>query len=133
VFKWTQPGSAEADAPAAMELLRAHLESESILHAPSLIFYEVANGLLLGRARSATDVVEQSLAQLFDIALQVVPPDSANILHATRISRELGLTLYDATYLALAESLGCELVTADRRFVRRAARGGRVRLLGAIG
>ena len=130
VFKWTQPGSNEQDALAAQELLQAHLEGRSSLHAPALVFYEVANGLLLGRTRPGEEIVEQSLISLFELALHVVAPDGNNTVHAARLSRELGLTLYDATYLALAESLGCDLLTADRRLARRAARAGRVHLLG---
>ena len=99
-------------------------------YAPRVDIYEVANGLLLGRARPPTEVIEQSLMWLFELALQVASPDAGITVHAARLSRELGLTVYDATYLALAESLGCDLVTADRRLARRA---GRVRLLGASG
>jgi len=39
------------------------------------------------------------------------------------------LTAYDATYLALAEALNCELVTADRHLASAAVTAARVRLV----
>lgn len=41
------------------------------------------------------------------------------------------LTAYDASYVALAGALGCELLTCDARLARAAGPGARVRPLGA--
>ena len=44
-------------------------------------------------------------------------------LRAIELASQLGQgAVYDAHYLALAESLGCEMWTADRRFYRSARR-----------
>ena len=128
-FKWTQPGAGESGAGAAIAILQEHLDARVLVHVPSLLFYEVANGLLLGRARPAIGAIEQALSWLFGLSLQIVPPDPDGIVRAARISRDLGLTVYDATYLALAGSLDCGFVTADRRLARRAVRVRGVRLV----
>jgi predicted nucleic acid-binding protein len=41
------------------------------------------------------------------------------LLPATAIARELGVAVYDALYLALAEARTDELVTWDKRLLRR--------------
>jgi len=128
-FKWTQPGAAESGADAAIAVLEEHLEGRISVHVPSLLFYEIANGLLLGRAKPAIGIIEEALTWLFGLSLQVVPPDPDFMVRAARLGRDLGLTVYDATYVALARSLDCGFATADGRLARRAARMPGIRLL----
>jgi predicted nucleic acid-binding protein len=128
-FKWTQPGAGESGAEAALAVLQEHLDGRISVHVPSLLFYEVANGLLLGRAKPAIGTIEQALRCLFGLSLQIVPPDPDGMMQAARMSRSLGLTVYDATYLVLAGSLDCGLATADRRLARRAGRMPGIRLV----
>ena len=40
------------------------------------------------------------------------------------LAADHGLSTYDATYVALAEARGCDLVTADLRLISRAAQAG---------
>ncbi len=64
----------------------------------------------------------------------VVADTRAELLRRTaRLGRELNLTFYDASFLALAEELDCNFVTADRRFYEAAARLPRVRHLSNVG
>ena len=110
------------DASAAMSALlnagaaRSALTLESA-HVPHLVDSEITNGL---RRRVAARQVDASLAWR--------AVDSWRRLGATRYP-SLGLldriwelrenvTAYDATYVALAELLGCALLTADRRLSR---------------
>lgn len=130
-FKWLVAGASEVDAPAARALLRDHGEGRVAVHVPALLYYEVGNILLLGQPRRAIQDAESGIADLFRLPLRVLPPGEPDARLTTRLARALGLTFYDATYLALAESLGCDLVTADRRLAHKAARTGRVRILGA--
>ena len=44
------------------------------------------------------------------------------VVRTWELAVELGLTTWDAAYLALAESLGAEFWTADRDLARRARR-----------
>jgi predicted nucleic acid-binding protein len=41
--------------------------------------------------------------------------DQGLMIRAAELVAECGLSTFDAAYVALAETLGCELVTADRR------------------
>ncbi len=120
--------AAENDVPAAKALLSGHGDRWR-LHVPPLFFFEVGNILACGRMRPEPDVARQALAQFFKLGLVTVPLGHAPAARAFDLSRELAVSFYDASTLALAESLGCDFVTADARFARKAAGTGHVRLL----
>lgn len=95
----------------------AALASTRDLHAPALLPFEIANVLRRRRLAShlnARDagVIEASLARL---PIELWPFEVV----ADRV-RELGdtLTAYDASYVALAERLGADLLTLDARLAR---------------
>ena len=90
-------------------------------HTAVLAFTEVANALL-GYVRVGALTLNDATAALD--ALAGVPW----LLHGTELARaalgtalDLGLSAYDGTYAALAESLDVPLVTADRRLAAAAA------------
>lgn len=87
------------------------------LAAPSLLAFEAANII---RRQELADLVTpdqaaQAHADLLDLAIEQWPYD----VLAPRV-RELrqNLTVYDASYVALAELLEAPLVTLDRRICR---------------
>ena len=92
--------------------LRAVVAADD-LHAPALVDVEVASGM---RRLTATGAVGAARAgeAVRDLALLGIE----RYLHTPLLPRiwELrpNLTAYDATYAALAETLGCPLVTGDR-------------------
>ena len=53
-----------------------------------------------------------------NLGIQLIPPTNEQMLSAFDWTRRLQrATAYDSFYLALAQNLGCELWTADQRFV----------------
>ncbi|CAN5364868.1 MAG: type II toxin-antitoxin system VapC family toxin [Nocardioidaceae bacterium] len=106
---------------------RARLRGES-LSAPELIDLEVASAL---RRQSASGLLNdrraaQALSDLIELPMRRVPHR-----HLLARSWELrdNLTVYDASYVALAEALDLPLVTADRRLARAAGIGCAVEVL----
>jgi predicted nucleic acid-binding protein len=87
------------------------------LFAPSLLPYECANIMRrheLGGAVSA-DQAAQAHADLLDLAVDLWPYE----LLSTRVWQlRANLSSYDAAYVALAEAIGGDLVTLDRRISR---------------
>lgn len=78
---------------------------------PELFFYEVLSVLArrLPEPGSAADAVERLMA----LGLDRVALDMDAARRAETIARDYGLTGYDASYAALAESLGVEWWTFD--------------------
>ena len=66
------------------------------------------------------EVARANLADLADLAIQTVPATGL-FQEAFEIGCRLNIAVYDACYVALAQSLGCPLVTADRPLARRLA------------
>ena len=128
-FKWLVPDAVEDDVPAAKALLIDHMEGRARVVIPSLFYYEVGNVLLFGRSRPPIEQAADRLADLFSIALEVVPPTLTSANVALRLAALHGLSYYDATYVALAETFDCQLITADRRLAERARATGHVQLL----
>jgi predicted nucleic acid-binding protein len=106
------------------------MEGRVAIAVPALLYYEVANILLFGRSRPPVDEAAEALSDLYSLPLAVAAPDHDAADAALRLASDHGLSYYDASYVALAETLDCNLITADQRLVRRLGTGGRVRLLG---
>ena len=67
------------------------------------------------------------------LPFSVAPPATPLLKRAARLGRELDLTFYDASFLALAVELDCPFITADRRLFERIRTYPRVRHLSRIG
>ncbi len=98
------------------ELARSRLRGE-VLAAPELIDLEVASVLrrLTLSGQLPVHRAEQALADLMALPVQRAP-------HLPLLARcwslRDNLSVYDASYVALAESLGSVLLTADARLSR---------------
>ncbi len=128
-IKWLLP---EPDADHADALL----ESQEELAAPALIRVEVAAAI--ARKVRMKEIVPRDGGNAFEIWRRCITagvialvPDEAHIQSAWKIATKLGHPLQDCLYLAVAESLGAVLITADRKFVAAAQRDyPRARILG---
>ncbi len=95
------------------------------LHAPHLLDVEVAQVIrrYAAMGQISGDRGHAALADLNDLALQRYP-------HGLFLHRIWGLrhnlTVYDATYVALAEALDAVLLTCDRRLAAAAGHHARI-------
>ena len=92
---------------------RERLHGEQ-LAAPDLLRVEVLSVIRRQLQVATIDVTqaEQAVTDLLDLPVSVYP--AAPLLRRCWQLRD-NLTAYDACYIALAETLGCSLLTADTR------------------
>ncbi len=102
------------------------------VHVPAVLLYEVGNILLL-KTRLGPAGLDDAIDHLETLPFVVAPPATPLLKRAARLGRELGLTFYDASFLALSVELDCPYVTADRRLFDRARSLPRVRHLSRVG
>ncbi len=108
------------------------LATESGAWVPALWRLEVANILEMGVRRSRTDAAfrDATLADLALLPIHLDPETDRQAWGATlQLAERHGLTLYDASYLELAQRRGLPLATLDAE-LRAAAAVERVALLG---
>jgi predicted nucleic acid-binding protein len=116
--------------PFAAEVSRLLHERRAKRHrllVPWLFWIEVVN--VLGRRYRADPALQvQSIAELDAAGLETIELDRPMLLLTLDAVARLGLTAYDAVYLALAETSDAELLTADG--ILAAAAGERALLVG---
>ncbi|HVA85370.1 MAG TPA: type II toxin-antitoxin system VapC family toxin [Candidatus Saccharimonadales bacterium] len=118
---------AEPAAPRVSALLRSHVTIGGRVIVPAHFWLEITNVLMGRYGHTATEVVER-IRVLDEFEIQSVDLDRALWLLTVARADGFGLGAYDAAYLALAESLGAELMTFDERLA--AAAGSRAIPLG---
>lgn len=107
------------------ESIRIRLSGEE-LHSPHLIDFEVVSALrgqVLGSQLSPARAMD-ALADFDDLPLTRWPAVGA--LRRRAFSLRHNLSAYDAAYVALAEALGCPLLTRDKRLARAAGHAAQI-------
>ncbi|MGH7341528.1 MAG: type II toxin-antitoxin system VapC family toxin, partial [Candidatus Rokuibacteriota bacterium] len=101
------------------------LESASTLLAPDLMIAEVANAWWkkLRRREMAPADVEQAVTNLLALGIEWVASGQL-VMPAARLAAELGHSVYDCLYLALAASNSAPLATIDEGLQRAGQRLG---------
>ena len=121
-FKWLVE---EENSDKATALARLWDDEGTQLVAPPLMPFEVANALhrRVVRGDLAVEIAADLMQDLMylGVALHGTPNLHRRALElASQLKQG---AVYDAHYLALAETLGCELWTADQRLYRAASSG----------
>ena len=111
VYKWYVT---ENETREALDLLEDFNTGIEKLAVPDLILYELANALRYSRKLNAKDV-ESALENFTSLGIEIITPSEALLKEAVRLAITHEVTVYDAVYVALAKSLGCELITADKK------------------
>ena len=129
VIKWFRQG--EVLASKALALRDAYLEGQIVVLVPSLLAYELAN-VLRYKNDLTTVQIEDAVQSLFDMGLEWIPPSATVMRRAVVIARECDTTVYDAAFVALAETLNATFLTADEKLTRRLMAFPSMRFLGGV-
>jgi predicted nucleic acid-binding protein len=106
----------EQDSPKALKFLEAHTSREEQIAVPELLYYEVANALVTKTALSEENVIT-ALQNLLELELASYSLGIEEYLAAAQLAMSCNITMYDASYPVLAERLGVDFITADRKLV----------------
>jgi len=123
--KWVFPEPLSGE---ALRLVVSWDEARRIVVVPPHFWVEVANAARhKARPRAEAPAVTRreavaALGVLRDLGLVTSHGAASLAAPALELALDLGLTTWDAAYLALAESVGAEFWTADRDLARRARR-----------
>jgi predicted nucleic acid-binding protein len=86
--------------------------------APSLLFYEVLNALRYKPNMGEVDL-EKTVKSLLDFQLAIVDLDSEYGYRIVKMAMRRGITVYDASYIALAHINSCYFFTADKKLRKK--------------
>ena len=112
----------------AIHLRQLHKQTDIAIKVPSLLLFELGN-IFLNKKAFNKQFFNESISTLFSINLQFV--ESSNILNIIfTTATDYKLTFYDATYVALAQNLKCDFITADKKLYQKTKKLKFVKLLG---
>jgi predicted nucleic acid-binding protein len=119
VVKWWFSEDEVILANAAQTFLKAYDAGDLVIHAPDLLYAEVGNVLWKAtRLRNWPPLAaRQAVKDLIGLGLSAHPM-SGLLPGAFDLASAHGITVYDASYVALARRLGVPCYTADRRLIR---------------
>lgn len=102
----------------AVALREAHIQQKTTLIAPDLLTYEIANALRYNPNLNPSDT-QQAVKAINMLGVALYPPTENLISKAIDIAYKHSITIYDASYIALAEELDTQLVTADNKLASK--------------
>lgn len=111
VIKWFIE---EKDSTQAISLKDKHINGETIIIAPDLLIYEVANVLVFSKIFTLEEI-KRCLQDLYELEIDLINPSPDVTLLASEIAINKQISIYDACYIALAKELDIKLVTADEK------------------
>ncbi|MEZ0248129.1 MAG: type II toxin-antitoxin system VapC family toxin, partial [Thermoproteus sp.] len=114
VVKWAIPEPHHVEAKALRD---DHLRGEISAAAPPCLWLEVASALRKYAVRGLmrAEKAVEAMRLLRETGIEVIEPDLPRVLEE---SFKLGVTVYDAAYLVLAEELDAPFYTADEKLLR---------------
>ena len=71
------------------------------------------------KTKSTSKEVLEAITKIFSSNLISEKIDKTLLVQANNFAQKYDLTIYDASYLALAKLLGVNLITADEKLVRK--------------
>ncbi len=112
VVKWFNP---ERSTSIALKIRDLHVNNKLIIHAPELLLFEVINAL-----RWKPDYDEKDVQEAYrSLHYLMINFNEVNLDQAIQYAFKYDLTIYDTTYMSLANELGAQLVTADNKLCRK--------------
>jgi predicted nucleic acid-binding protein len=107
----------EEDSQRPLDLQKAHIRDDLQLHAPDILLMESANALRY--AGLSEERILQNLETVPALGVEIIPFSFDVLNSAVSLSLQHDVTVYDAYFLALAQTMEIPLITADRKMLSR--------------
>ncbi len=115
VLKWFRKD--EIWREAALNLREAYLDGHMVIFVPDLLIYEIAN--VLRYKPDLTQLqVQEVLKSLYDMQIRMVEISHGVIMEAIQLAYFHAITVYDATFIAMAKYLKVPFITADEKLIQ---------------
>jgi predicted nucleic acid-binding protein len=121
MHRWCFSGYWKSPRRGRRKFSKRTLNGREALIAPELLNYEVGN-VLVTKVRLTSDDAADLFGNFLDLRIETYSLGSDEYRASLDLAGRYRLTVYDASYLALASALDVRLVTADKRLATRAAR-----------
>ena len=121
----------EEDSDKAKELKESHIIGKFNIIVPDIIIYEVGNALRYEPEFSLREV-NRSLEELYELNLDIIAPLPDILTLIAEIAYRYNITFYDASYIALAQELELQFVTADQKLYNKVENLSFIKLLREI-
>ena len=122
LLKWVLPSDDEPDTDKALRLRAAILDDAVHAILPPLWIYEVGNTV----ARRFPAHAQAWLSALLRFGIEEMPPSQAWLAKSLELTSRHEVSFYDAAYHALALLHKGVFVTADAKYIIRAAESGSI-------
>ena len=114
-IKWFFEES-DSDKASALQAELHHQTIQAIV--PQLFFFEIAN-VIKTKPKSTIAELKTAIKILFDLPLITTLIDAKTLAKAAFYAHKYNLSIYDASYLALAKINQAILISADDKMVRQ--------------
>ncbi len=101
----------------ALEIREKYIQDEFDISVPDLLIYELANTLKYSKFSSAE--IDRAISTIYSMDLFIVDPSQNIMRKASEIAINKEVSIYDATYVALAHQLSTDLITSDKPLYRK--------------
>ena len=106
----------EPDSPKAFKLLDAHTSGDESVAVPELLYYEIANALVT-KTTLSQEAITVAVQNLLELDLESYSLGADEYITAVQLAIRANITMYDASYPILAQRLGVDFITADKKLV----------------
>lgn len=117
VIKWFSEHG-EDDLVGALALRQGIIEGAVAVIVPDLLLYELANALRCNPRFNVGDVA-QAIQSVIDMGFDIKSVETAVLGQSIEMAFKFNITVYDAYFLALAQSEEKQLITADYKMAGR--------------
>ena len=115
IVKWF---SNEENTDIALNFRDKFINGNIKIIAPDLLLYELSNALRYNKSFNEEDV-KNAIKSIIDMDIEILTPFSEAIDLSVEIAFKYNATYYDAYYIAMAQALNIDFVTADSRLFNK--------------